>query len=309
MIVALVAFGTPSLALCETKLVDGALSTDLVPKDLEYSVLLPEGYDDKGDPYPLMYFLHGGAQDRTLLSRIRPTIEGAWNSGALPPTVIVMPSAGRSLYMDFKDGSQRWETAITGPLLAHLRKTLNVVQSREATVIGGVSMGGLGALRMAFKHPRIFAGVAVVEPAIMPAIAMKKVPRRNSFFRSVPLLRTIYGRPLDAAFWQANNPAAIAVKDANAIRGSGLMIYIECGYEDSLNLYEGAEFLHRTLYDHKIKHEYHLVRGADHLGRTMPRRMGEALGFLGRVIVPPEPDPVVEKLRKDLAPLKRRLGI
>jgi len=309
MSIALLSCGIPLPARGETELIERSFATDLVPDDLQYAVLLPDGYDENSDPYPLMYFLHGGGQDHTLLSRIRPTFEGVWNSGALPPTVIVMPSAGRSLYMDYKDGSQRWETAITGPLLDELRRTLNVGQSRENTVIGGVSMGGLGALRMAFKHPHLFAGVAVVEPAIMPAIAMNKVPRRNSFFRSVPLLRTIYGRPLDAAFWQANNPVAIAAKNAAAIRGSGLMIYFECGDEDSLNLTDGAEFLHRILYDHQIGHEYHLVRGADHLGRTMPARMSEALGFLGSVLVPAGPDPVVEKLRKDLAPLKRRAGI
>ncbi len=307
--VTLVHCGALSTAWGETRLIAGKLATNLVPDDLQYAVLLPDGYDEKSGPYPLMYFLHGGGQDHELLSRIRPTFEGVWDSGQLPPTVIVMPSAGRSLYMDFKDGSQRWETAITGPLLDHLRKTLNVVQSREGTVIGGVSMGGLGALRMAFKHPQVFAGVAVVEPAIMPAIKMKAVPRRNSFFRSIPLLRSIYGQPLDAAFWEANNPVAIAKKDASAIRDSELMIYFECGDEDSLNLYEGSEFLHRVLYDQKVNHEYHLVRGADHLGRTMPSRMSEALQFLGRVISPPGPDPVVEKLRKELAPLKRRARI
>lgn len=299
----------PSALRAETQLIEGALATDLVPGDLEYAVLLPERYRADGDPYPLIYFLHGGAQDRTLLSRIRPTIEEVWSNGELPPAVIVMPSAGRSLYMDYKDGSERWESAITGPLLDHLRSTLNVKQSREGTAIGGVSMGGLGSLRMAFKYPDLFAGVAVVEPAVMPAIAMDDVPRENSFFRSVPLLRSIYGRPLDAAYWQANNPVAIAVENAEAIRDSGLMIYFEVGDEDSLNLTEGVEFLHRNLFDQKIPHEYHLVRGADHLGRTMPARMGEAFGFLGQVLDPPGPDPVVEQLRQQVAPLKRHAGV
>lgn len=307
--VAFVICGANSRVQAETKLIEGALATNLVPGDLEYAVLLPDGYREDGEPYPLIYFLHGGAQDRTLLSRIRPTIEGAWARGELPPAVIVMPSAGRSLYMDYKDGSERWETAITGPLLDHLRTTLNVQQSREGTVIGGVSMGGLGALRMAFKYPTNFAGVAVVEPAVMPAIAMDDVPRENSFFRPVPLLRSIYGRPLDAAYWQANNPVAIAVENSNAIRDSGLMIYFEVGDEDSLNLTEGVEFLHRNLYDQKIPHEYHLVRGADHLGRTMPLRMSEAFAFLGQVLDPPGPDPVVEQLRQQVAPLKRRAGV
>ena len=66
-----------------------------------------------------------------------------------------------------------------------------------------------------------------------------------------------------------------------------------------------TEFLHRILWDHKIKHEYHLVRGADHVGRTIRPRAMEGLKFLARVLNPPPPDPEAEETRKRLAPLKK----
>src|SRR5262245_6174793 len=65
------------------------------------------------------------------------------------------------------------------------------------------------------------------------------------------------------------------------------------------------EFLHRLLWDHKISHEYHLVRGADHVGRTIRPRAMEALAFLTRVLNPPPPDPEAEATRKRLEPLKK----
>jgi hypothetical protein len=64
-------------------------------------------------------------------------------------------------------------------------------------------------------------------------------------------------------------------------------------------------YLHRILWDHKIPHEYHLVRGADHVGRTIRPRANEGLEFLARLLNPPPPDPEVEAARKRLEPLKK----
>jgi S-formylglutathione hydrolase len=63
--------------------------------------------------------------------------------------------------------------------------------------------------------------------------------------------------------------------------------------------------LHRILWDQKIAHEYHLVRGADHVGRTIRPRAMEALEFLARHLKAPPPDPEVEAARKRLEPLKK----
>jgi len=74
-------------------------------------------------------------------------------------------------------------------------------------------------------------------------------------------------------------------------------------------LFEGSEFLHRVLYDAGITHEYHLVRGADHLGRSVRPRSMEALQFLTRALIPPGPDPAAEHTRKALSVLKAKAGV
>ena len=118
-----------------------------------------------------------------------------------------------------------------------------------------------------------------------------------------------HGKPFNADYWERNNPASIAVANADKIRASGLGIYLDVGDEDSFNLHEATEFMHRLLWDHKILHEYHLIRGADHVGRTLRPRSMEALGFLARVLNPPPPDPEAEELKRRLAPMKRRAGV
>lgn len=309
---------TASLLLCTTlfpawpvqtapgsRLIDATIQTRLLPSPVEYSVLLPDGYDKVTEPLPLLLFLHGGGGDRTFLTRMRPILDDMWKSGALPPMVVVTPSAGRSFYMDYKDGSQKWETFLTTEFLEHMRTKYKVSRERKGTLLFGISMGGLGALRMGFKYPEKFAGLSAMEPGIDPVLKWKDLEPRNKFWRGQDLMETIFGKPFDEAYWEANNPATIAVNRADQIRASGLGIYIEAGDEDAFLLHEATEYLHRILWDRKVPHEYHLVRGADHVGRTMRPRSIEALGFLTRVLNPPPPDPEADALRKRLEPLKR----
>ena len=287
-----------------SQLVEAKMETSLTPSPVEYAALLPDGYDASTAAFPLLLFLHGGNGDRGFLTRMRPTIDEMWNSGALPKMVVVTPSAGRSFYMDFKDGSQKWESFIAGPFLTHLRSKYKISTDRSGTLLFGISMGGLGALRLGFKYPGLFAGLAALEPGVDPALKWKDVKPRNRFWRAPELMETIFGKPFDEAYWEANNPASIAVASAAKIRSAALGIYIDAGDEDSFNLHEATEFLHRILWDNQIPHEYHLVHGADHVGRTIKPRSIEALTFLSRILKPPPPDREAEALKKTLAPLK-----
>jgi S-formylglutathione hydrolase len=308
LLLTLVAFAASQTARA-SQLVEAKLETKLVPSPVQYNALLPDGYEAERGALPLLLFLHGGGGDRSFLARMRPTIDDMWKSGALPRMVVVTPSASRSFYMDYKDGSQKWESFIFGEFLEHLRATYKISRERKGTLLFGISMGGLGALRLGFKYPDKFQALAALEPGIDPALKWSDVKPRNRFWRGDDLMETIFGRPFDADYWQKNNPASLAVANAEKIRASGLGIYLDVGDEDSFNLHEATEFMHRLLWDNKILHEYHLVRGADHVGRTVRARSIEALAFLARVLNPPPPDPDIENLKRTLAPLKRRAGV
>jgi S-formylglutathione hydrolase len=302
LLISVGAFGQSAKA---SQLVESRFDTKLVPGPVEYNVLLPDGYDSTKGPLPLLLFLHGGGGDRNFLTRLRAAIDDMWKAGTLPKMVVVTPSAARSFYMDYKDGSQKWESFIVGPFLEHLRQTYKVTRERKGTLLFGISMGGLGGLRLGFKYPDKFEAVAALEPGIDPALKWKDVKPRNRFYRSDELMQTIFGKPFDEGYWEANNPASICVANSEKIRASGLGIYIDVGDEDAFNINEGTEFIHRIMWDFKIPHEYHLVRGADHVGRTIRPRTTEALGFLARVLNPPAADPEADALRKQLEPLKR----
>jgi S-formylglutathione hydrolase len=284
--------------VCAGKLVTGTLATRLIPHPLTYTVLLPDGYDPSGSPLPLLLALHGGDGDRGFLAHQQPSIEKMWRAGTLPKMVVATPDAERSFYMDRKDGSQKWETVILFELVDHLRKEYRITPDRSGLFLYGISMGGMGALRMGFKHPERVGALVALEPGIDPALKWTDVKPRNRFWRSDELMESVFGKPVDEAYWEANNPANLAIAKSAKIREAGLGIYVDAGDEDMFHLQEAAEYLHRILYDQKIPHEYHLVRGADHLGASLPPRIQDGLGFLARVMQPWKPTPLVTTTRK-----------
>ena len=95
----------------------------------------------------------------------RPTLSRCATAGTLPKMVVATPDAERSFYMDRKDGSQKWETVILFSLVDHLRHEYKISQDRSGLFLYGISMGGMGALRMGFKHPERVGAVVALSPA------------------------------------------------------------------------------------------------------------------------------------------------
>jgi S-formylglutathione hydrolase len=285
------------------------LQSPNVPGEVPVSIYIPDGYGrSPGQSYPLMLLLHGGNGSEQDLVHFAPTIDRAVREGIVRPLVVAMPSARRSLYMDYRDGSQRWETFIISDLLPHLRKSLAVSAERQRTFIGGISMGGLGSLRLAFKHPEIFGAVASLEPGIEPALSWNQVGPRVKFWRPDEVSEKIFGSPIDLEFWAANNPATIAKRAPGRLLDVG--IYLEVGDQDMLYINEGTEFLHRILFDAGVGHEYRLVHGAEHVGPSLKSRLLDALGFIGRQIDPPEwIDQTTIKSRAIFDEMKRAAGL
>ena len=290
--------------------IEADFRTDLVPRPVPYAVLAPDGYKD-GPQLPLLLYLHGGGGSRAALGQMRGIFEELWRTKRLSPMIVATASVtARCFYMDFKDGSEKWETMLAGPFREHIQKTYHASAEPKMNLLMGPSMGGMGSLRLGFKYPDRFGGLAAQEPGIEPILHWKDLQPRHRFWRADSLFEAAFGKPVDPDYWEANNPASIAKANARRITDSGLQIYLDAGDEDMFLLHEGTEFLHRVLWDGGVKHEYHLVRGADHVGRTLRPRSIEALEFLERVLHPPGPDPAAEQTRTTIIePAKRRFGL
>lgn len=121
---------------------------------LTYAISLPESGDD---PYPVVIQLHGlGDDHRTWIDR--SNILRYVNDYSL---AIVFPDGGTSGYLNWKEAGrlhrQAWETLIVDDIAAHLRRHFNVTDGPWG--IGGLSMGGYGAMHLGLKYPERFASI------------------------------------------------------------------------------------------------------------------------------------------------------
>jgi S-formylglutathione hydrolase len=283
--------------------------TDLIPHPVPYAVVLPDGYKD-GPALPMLMMLHGGYGSRDQLVQMRGVFDDEWKSGRLPKMVVAMITAGPAcLYMDFKDGSEKWESLIIGPFRTFVQKTYNATSDPKKNLLMGASMGGEGTLRIGLKHPELYGGIAVISPGLQPVLYWKDVTPAMHWWITDEQMEAAYGKPVDPAYWEANNSNLIVTQHSRRILDSGIQIYLSVGDEDSMLFTGPVEHFHQILLEHGIKHEYHVVHGGDHFGRIMYLTIPEQLEFLGRVVNPLGPDPQMQKFREVIAPAKKKFGL
>ena len=136
--------------------ITGPISGD----SITFNIILPEGYRNKGEGYPVIYNLHGrgGSYDCRASKIFGLEIEQAITDGILPPVIAVFPDGTKNgWYADSKDGSILIETHIIREILPWVDKTFNTKASRDFRVIQGFSMGGYGATLLAIKFPDLFS--------------------------------------------------------------------------------------------------------------------------------------------------------
>lgn len=126
-------------------------------------IIHPEG---KPGPFPVFYLLHGLSDDHTAWVRwtgIERYVDPL-------PLIVVMPNGERGFYTDAQDNaSAAFETAITRDLIGFMDGAFKTVASREGRVIGGLSMGGYGAVKLALKHPDLFCAAVSHSGALAAA--------------------------------------------------------------------------------------------------------------------------------------------
>ncbi len=273
------------------------IETTLVPSPATVDVLLPPGYEQSSKPLPLFIWLHGGTSGKNILeNHMRTFFEKAWATKDLTPCVVVAPVTGASFFIDWHDGTNQWDSFITGQMLAHMRKNYNVIQNRSGTVIGGSSFGGQGTLRIAFRHPSMFAAAASMAPGFPPVLKLEDWD--ISYFDANVLSDqgARFGNPVDRMFWRSTHPPTMVIDNPKKLRESGLQLLIEVGDEDANGNFRSVELLHRLLFDAAIEHDYHLHRGAAHVGRSKNYRFPEVFRFVSRALDSnKEKDPAAER--------------
>lgn len=136
-------------------------------RDMPYYIYLPPDYGTAGRRYPVLYMLHGGGGHREewVAYNLIDTADEQIRTGHIAPMIIVLPQGDRSYWINHADNGPRWGDYVARDLVRHIDNTYRTLRSPSARAIGGLSMGGWGALYHAFYRPDIFGIVGAHSPS------------------------------------------------------------------------------------------------------------------------------------------------
>ncbi|HKP87630.1 MAG TPA: alpha/beta hydrolase-fold protein, partial [Blastocatellia bacterium] len=146
----------------------GSLPSPSIGKDLKFAIQLPPSYKtDTKRRYAVLYFLHGmfGNEGEFQRRGVAAAVAKMREEGKIGEFIIVAPAGENSFYLNSKTGV-RYEDAIIKDLIPYIEKNYRAVATRDARAIQGISMGGWGALMLAFKHPEMFSSVTTHSAAL-----------------------------------------------------------------------------------------------------------------------------------------------
>jgi S-formylglutathione hydrolase FrmB len=239
-----------------------SVNSPSIGKELKFAIHLPPSYDtDTKRRFPVLYFLHGmnGNEGEYQRRGVAAAVERLRKEGKIGEMIVVAPAGENSFYLNSKNGV-RYEDAIIKDLIPHVEKTYRAIGTSAGRAIQGLSMGGYGAMLLAFKHPEMFSSVTAHSSALYTDLPSTSGNDRRAQFLS-RLIGNIFGNPPDEEFFRANNPFYVAESNAAAIKKSGLKIYFDVGDQDRYGFQEVNKAFDERLSKAGIPHEFHVFPG------------------------------------------------
>lgn len=205
---------------------DAQFQAESLGRPMKYRVILPIGYDESARRYPVLYLLHGLTGDYTDWETKTRIDEYARRYRL----IIVMPDAGNSWYANSAGNPQnKFEDYIAKDMVREVDQHYRTLQLRTARFIGGLSMGGYGALKFGLKYPQKFSFAASFSGA---QGAVHSGFGQNSRWpkAAVDEFNEAFG-PLGAVAHVAGELSTIIGK---ADPKTAPFFYLDCGTEDAL---------------------------------------------------------------------------
>ncbi|HLF79116.1 MAG TPA: alpha/beta hydrolase-fold protein [Dehalococcoidia bacterium] len=222
--------------MVERKLWSAALA-----REMSYAVYLPPGYDSaEAARYPVLYMLHGLGgnyltwKDDGLFDAATELIR----SGEIGPMIIVTPEGERGYWIDQAGSGPRFGSYVSRDLVATIDGEYRTLPNRLMRAIGGMSMGGHGALQLALNNPDKFGVIGA------HSVALRRHDQAFAYFG-------------DKQYFEANDPVSLCSK--NPLRAKRFSIWVDIGTKDGW--YGAAEAFHRQLDGAGVAHQWNVFRG------------------------------------------------
>ena len=230
------------------------------------NVILPRSAESGKGKYKTLYLLHGLSDDHTAWMRYTAIERYALEYGV----AVVMPAVQRSWYTDTASGAGYF-TFVAEELPRICRGYFRgMSDKREDNFIAGLSMGGYGAVKAAFKYPESFGGCAALSGALDIADVARKFNIRE--------WRGIFDFGLNSAdeLRDSENDLFKIVRDVPSETPLPC-VYMWCGLDDWLIECNGR--FDRLLAEKGVQHLYEFSEG-NHSWKWWDEHIKDALKYL-----------------------------
>ncbi|MDD3218797.1 MAG: alpha/beta hydrolase-fold protein [Lachnospiraceae bacterium] len=197
----------------------------ILPAD---KLIFTEATETETKPFKTLYLLHGvfgSSLDWVNGTRIQRFAEEN-------DLAVVMPSGDNAFYVDQPKGNNYYGEFVGKELVELTRKMFHLSHKKEDTFIGGLSMGGYGALRNGLKYSDTFGAIL----ALSAALIIEELPGRDNskplFIENRDYAENCFG-DLDKLLESDKNPKYL-VKQMIKEEKEFPKIYMACGDRDSL---------------------------------------------------------------------------
>lgn len=208
-------------------------------KTIKNVVITPDSYSKKGDGLSVVYLLHGAGGNHEAWLGKAPNIKALAD---LYNVIIVCPDGhATSWYFDSPiDKTMQYETYISNELIAEIDKSYHTIADKNNRAITGYSMGGHGALYLAFKHNDVW-GVA---GSMSGGVDVRGFPLQWE------LSKRLGKYSENPKTWDEN----MVINLVHHLDGKNLMFLFDCGTSDFF--YDANVRLHKKLLELRIPHDY-----------------------------------------------------
>ena len=215
-----------------------SIYSNAMHKNIKAVVIKPNSYKKEKD-FPVVYLLHGAYGNFANWIKKVPALQAYADQFKI--LVVCPDGASTSWYFDSPvDTTFKYETHIGIEVPAYIDANYKTKKERKYRAIAGLSMGGHGAIFIAFRHSETFGACGSMSGALNVASITKgydvdkilgDYERNKTYYNDFSILNIIEKKPKDS-----------------------LAIIIDCGVQDFI--YSMSKATHEKMTKLKVAHDY-----------------------------------------------------